>query len=93
MAFHIHQDNVHDIFTCRSSFTPFVPPPAMVSLQDHIPDIEKLERKKNNDIEYLPGEKLLIKLNKEKRKNKKKQGHNIDIDRIQKRLTSVLKVF
>ena len=93
MAFHIHQDNVHDIFTCRSSFTPFVPPPAMVSLQDHIPDIEKSERKKNNDIKYLPGEKLLIKLNKEKRKNKKKQGHNIDIDRIQKRLTSVLKVF
>ena len=93
MAFHIHQDNVHDIFTCRSSFTPFVPPPAMVSLQDHIPDIVREERKKNNDIEYLPGEKLLIKLNKEKRKNKKKQGHNIDIDRIQKRLTSVLKVF
>ena len=93
MAFHIHQDNVHDIFTCRSSFTPFVPPPAMVSLQDHIPDIVREERKKNNDIEYLPGEKLLIKLNKEKRKNKKKQEHNIDIDRIQKRLTSVLKVF
>jgi hypothetical protein len=93
MAFHIHQDNVNDIFTCRSSFTPFVPPPAMVSLQDHIPDIVREERKKNNDIEYLPGEKLLIKLNKEKRKNKKKQGHNIDIDRIQKRLTSVLKVF
>ena len=84
---------MHDIFTCRSSFTPFVPPPAMVSLQDHIPDIVREERKKNNDIEYLPGEKLLIKLNKEKRKNKKKQGHNIDIDRIQKRLTSVLKVF
>ena len=93
MAFHIHQDNVNDIFTCRSSFTPFVPPPAMVSLQDHIPDIVREERKKKNDIEYLPGEKLLIKLNKEKRKNKKKQGHNIDIDRIQKRLTSVLKVF
>jgi hypothetical protein len=93
MAFHIHQDNVHDIFTCRSSFTPFVPPPAMVSLQDHIPDIVREERKKNNDIEYLPGEKLLIKLNKEKRKNKKKQGHNIDVDRIQESLNRVLKVF
>ena len=84
---------MHDIFTCRSSFTPFVPPPAMVSLQDHIPDIVREERKKNNDIEYLPGEKLLLQLNKEKRKNKKKQGHNIDIDRIQESLNRVLKVF
>ena len=46
MAFHIHQDNVNDIFTCKSSFIPFVPPAQQLSLENHVPDIVKEEEKK-----------------------------------------------
>ena len=95
MAFHIHQDNVNDIFTCKSSFIPFVPPAQQLSLENHVPDIVREEEKKNNNVKYLPGEKLLLQLNKEKQKQKKKQGHknNIDIERMQERLSQVLKSF
>ena len=66
-----------------------------LSLQDHVPDIVKEEGKKNNNIKFLPGERLLLQLAKQKQKQKKKQGHknNIDIERIQERLSQVLKSF
>ena len=95
MAFHTCQDVMNDIFTCKSSFRPFVPMAPQLSLQDHVPDIEKIERKKNNDTKFLPGEKLLLQLAKQKQKQKKNQGHknNIDIERTQERLSQVLKSF
>jgi hypothetical protein len=42
---------------------------------------------KKKEIVYLPGERLLIRLNKQNNKN------NIDIDRIYRRMTSILKDF
>tara|TARA_R110000782_G_scaffold206115_1_gene294355 strand:- start:719 stop:943 length:225 start_codon:yes stop_codon:yes gene_type:complete len=42
---------------------------------------------KKKEIVYLPGERLLIRLNKQNNKN------NIDIDRIYSRMTSILKDF
>ena len=95
MAFYTCQDVENDIFTSKSSFRPYIPMVPQISLEDHVPDIEKIERKKNNDTKFLPGEKLLIKLEKQKQKQKKKKGHknNIDIERIQNSLTRVLKVF
>jgi hypothetical protein len=72
-------------FTCRSSFSPYVPPVEQISLEDNIPESVKEERKKSNGIEYLPGEKLLIQIAKQRKK-----ARTIDVDRISKSLSRVL---
>jgi hypothetical protein len=87
MAFFCHRD-VESIFTCRSAFTP-VPKAEPISLQDHIPESVKEERKKDGGVEYLPGERLLIKLGKQK----KKAAPKLDVDRISKSLSRLLKDF
>ena len=100
MAFFTCKDNENDIFTCKSSFTKYVPPIEKLSIQDHIPQIEKLERKKNNNVKYLPGERLLLQLEKEKQKHKKKKDPDrtglrdpLDIAKVQKILSRVLTSF
>ena len=70
-------------FTCRSSFTPYVPPVEHISLQDHTPESVKEEKKKDGGVVYLPGERLLIKMGKQKQK--------LDVKRISKSLSRVLK--
>lgn len=85
-AFQSHGDVSDSIFTCRSSFKPFVPPTEQISLQDHIPESVKKEKKKSNGIEYLPGERLLIKLAKTREKE-------IDIDRVTQSMSRVLTTF
>jgi hypothetical protein len=87
MAFFCQQEP-ENYFTCRSSFIPYEPPKELISLQDHIPESVKEEKKKDNDIQYLPGERLLIKLGKQQMKQKPK----IDVDRISKSLSRVLKL-
>jgi hypothetical protein len=82
------------IFTCRSSFTPYVPPQEIISLQDHVPQSVKEEKKKDGDIEYLPGERLLIKLAKQRKKEKGKTPKpRLDVDRVAKSLSRVLSTF
>ena len=65
-----------------------------------IPQIEKIERKKNNNVKYLPGERLLLQLEKEKQKHKKKKDPDrtglrdpLDIKKVQESLSRVLRVF
>ena len=84
MAFFCHPE-IENAFTCRSSFTPYVPPVEQISLQDHIPE----EKKKDGGIEYLPGERLLIKIGKQR----KKATPKVDVERINKSLSRVLKIF
>ena len=95
MAFFTCKDNENDIFTCKSSFTKYVPPIEKLSIQDNVPEIEKLERKKNNNVHYLPGERLLLQLEKDKQKHKKKQDPktNLNIEKVQESLRRVLTVF
>jgi hypothetical protein len=95
MAFFCQRDE-DNLFTCRSSFTPYVPPVEKISIQDHIPQIVKDERKKDKGFEYLPGQRLLIELNKKAKKAKKKKGdrmkpEDIDVERVSKSLGRVLK--
>lgn len=79
-----------NIFTCRSSFTPYAPPPEQISLQDHVPESIKEEKKKDGGIEYLPGERLLIKLGKQRKKDKASGTRSsLDIDRVAKSLSRV----
>ena len=92
MAFFTSADlNEKDnIFTCRSSFTPYVPPKEEISLQDHVPESVKEEKKKDNGIEYLPGERLLIKLAKQRKKEKGNKRVTLDIDRVSKSLSRII---
>jgi hypothetical protein len=83
-----HLDNETNPFLSHSYFTPFKPEPEICPLNDVVPEIVKLS-KSNNEVTYLPGEKLLIGLGKQ-RKKKKEKKNNIDIDRLTESLSRVL---
>ena len=90
MAFQCHHETEEQsLFTCRSSFTPHVPPQELISLQDHVPESVKEEKKKDGGVEYLPGERLLIKLGKQRKKKPK----TLDVDRVTRSLSRVLSNF
>jgi hypothetical protein len=91
MAFFTSTDlaEKNNIFTCRSSFTPYVPPQEQISLQDNVPESVKEEKKKDNGIEYLPGERLLIKLAKQRKKEKGGKRATLDVDRVSKSLARI----
>ena len=83
-----------NFFNCKSIFTPYVEEVVEPSgINDPVPYEEQL--KESNKIKYLPGEKLLIKLGRESKKNKKKKAkkNNIDIDRLSDSLSRVLTKF
>jgi len=77
MQCHVEQSN--GFFNCKSYFQPEVCP-----ISDQVPESIKIQKK----VKYLPGEKLLIKLNKVKKKK-----DNIDIERITKSLNRVISSF
>ena len=79
-----HSQDAESIFCCRSTFTP---KPALLDTV--------VEQKKPKEIEYLPGEKLLISLKKQKEKTPKvpKAPRNRDIERITKSMSRVLTRF
>ena len=77
MQCHVEQSN--GFFNCKSYFQPEICP-----ISDPVPEDVKIQKK----VKYLPGEKLLIKLNKVKKKK-----DNIDIERITKSLNRVISSF
>ena len=82
-----HSYNPPSIFGCKSNFTP----KPIISITNTIPETVKEERRKDNGIVYLPGEKLLLSLSKQKAKQKAKQKvKQPDVDRITKSLNRVL---
>ena len=81
-----HSQDAESIFCCRSKFTP---KPVITLLTPTI------EQKKYKEIEYLPGEKLLLSLGKQE-KVKVSKGNNdkdLDIERITKSMRRVLTRF
>ncbi len=85
-----HLDTETNPFICQSYFTPrYQPEPEICPLDDAVPEIVKIQKKKDNGVVYLPGEKLLIQLKKQKDKEKEKKN-NIDIERITESLNRVL---
>ena len=78
-----HTQNESCYFSTRTDFKPFVSPIATLPNQTQ----EKKEPPK-----YLPGEKLLISLHKNRQKEKKKNDE-IDISKITKSLNRVLANF
>ena len=89
-----HESSGDNFFNCKSIFTPLVEYVQPTGINDPIPYEEHV--KESNKVKYLPGEKLLIKLGKERKKNRrtreKKNNHEtgIDIDRLSNSLSRVL---
>ena len=73
-------------FSTRSDFKPYVSPIALV-YPNPTQEIKKKE------ATYLPGEKLLISLHKNRQKEKKKKDDEIDVLRITQSLSRVLSNF
>jgi hypothetical protein len=78
-----HQDEGNLFFSCNSYF---VPVEQECVLDDPVPESVKIAKKKDNGITYLPGEKLLIQLSKQRKKKKDK----IDINRVTASLARIL---
>ena len=78
-----HQDNTESLFVCKSSFIP-APEPVLSNPQQ----FESPHPQIKQTTTYLPGERLLIKLGKEKQK---KKGEIIDVERIARSLGRILK--
>jgi hypothetical protein len=74
-----HKKEEESLFVCKSSFI------HRQEEEEVIPDPET----KSKQPKYLPGEKLLIKLGKERKKQKKK----VDVDKISRSLSRVLNEF
>ena len=81
-----HQDEGNGFFSAASYFMPVQ---EECPLDDPIPESVKIEQKKNNGINYLPGEKLLIQLSKQRKKQKKTQS-NLDVERVTASLGRIL---
>ena len=73
-----HQDEGSGFFTASSYFNPVEECP----LDDNVPEAVKIHKKKYNDIHYLPGEKLLIQLSKQRKKQNLKKQSNLDVERV-----------
>ena len=80
-----HTQNESCYFSTRSDFKPYVSPIALGQTQAE-------PKKQHKEPQYLPGEKLLISLHKNRQKEKKKND-NIDVDRLSKSLNRVLAGF
>jgi len=76
-----HTTESNGFFNCKSYFQPVV---EVCPISDPIPE----DVKKKEEVKYLPGERLLIKLNKEKQKKK----NNIDVERITQSLQRILPI-
>ena len=87
MSFACHQDEGNGFFSCNSYFMPVQE--EVCPLEDNVPETIKAEQKKNNGINYLPGEKLLIQLSKQRKKQKKTQS-NLDVERVTASLGRIL---
>ncbi len=83
-----HTQNDSNYFSTRTDFKPFVSPIAL-DISNDIPN----QIKKKEAPKYLPGERLLIKLGTDRKKEKKKNDDEIDVLRITQSLSRVLSNF
>jgi hypothetical protein len=98
-------NKVYVPYRVKCEFKSSIPETPHDTGNDTQPYAQITHQKKDDDddeIMYLPGEKLLLKLNKQKRKLKLKQTEKYskknnlkgsDIDRLSQRMTQILKEF
>lgn len=81
-------DDSNNILQSRSVFTPYKEPepePCMTNMF--------VEKAKRNEVQYLPGEKLLMRLEKIRTKEGSKKNIIDNVDRLSDSLARVLKTF
>ncbi len=78
-------------FSTRSDFKPFVAPIALDISRVYTNQTQEIKKQHKEPPKYLPGERLLIKLGTDRKKEKK--NDNIDVDRLSKSLSRVLANF
>jgi hypothetical protein len=83
-----HNQTSNGFFGCTSYFMPVQE--EVCPLEDSTPETIKLQEKKNNGINYLPGEKLLIQLSKQRKKQNLKKQSNLDVERVTASLGRIL---
>lgn len=85
-----HEYQNDGFFQCKSVFEPYVEPQEFI---DPEPYEEKIKQSKKQ--QYLPGEKLLLELDKKRKKENTnhKKKNNLDIDRISESLSRTLREF
>ena len=84
-----HTQNESCYFSTRTDFKPFVSP---IAFAPPVAQSNRYTEVAPKDAKYLPGEKLLISLHKNRQKEKKKNDE-IDVDRLSKSLSRVLAGF
>jgi hypothetical protein len=89
--FNRNRPKFQSIFSCKRQFEPAV---VVEEIDEDGQVFEELKpvQKKKKGPKYLPGERLLLKLNKQN-KEKKKDPVQIDIDKVSTSISNVLKLF
>ena len=88
--FNRNRPKFQSIFSCKRQFEPAV---VVEEIDEDGQVFEELKPiKKKKGPKYLPGERLLLKLNKQN-KPKKKEPVHIDIDKVSTSISNVLKLF
>ena len=89
--FNRNRPKFQSIFSCKRQFEPAV---VVEDIDEDGQVFEELKplKKKKKGPKYLPGERLLLKLNKQNKEKKKSPVH-IDIDKVSTSIKNVLKLF
>ena len=88
--FNRNRPKFQSIFSCKRQFEPAV---VVEEIDEDGQVFEELKPiKKKKEPKYLPGERLLLKLNKQN-KPKKKEPVHIDIGKVSTSIRNVLKLF
>ena len=75
----------HSMFSSKRDFAP-----AKVVMEDEQEVVVPIEKKKKKEVRWLPGERLLIKLSKDK---KKKIERQVDMQQIENSMQNILRLF
>ena len=81
MAFACHDTSFNGFTTPECCFIP--------DTVEELNDCNTYNNSKKKTNQYLPGEKLLISLNKQRKKNKKNSDQSLDIDRLASSLSRI----
>lgn len=85
-------DKFKSIYACKKEFAPAVVIEEVCD-DGSIVETLKIEKKATKGSKYLPGERLLLTLNKNKYKHKQKSKQSIDINKITNSVQNLLQIF
>ena len=87
-----NNDKFRSIFACQKEFTPAVVVEE-IDEDGNVYEELKIKKKKPKASKYLPGQRLLLKLNKQKHDKNKLKPNTPDMNKITKSVNNLLKIF